>query len=232
MENSGTLTESSRRVVAMALVIGCHLGLLVFLLRPVNDVRESAWEVNDDSLAMKLRFILQAQRTNSQAALPASRQNAPPLLMSAQASGSATQPQPAKRATASPPGVSPNPSADPHPPAFQPTPEGYTEGTSFKDAGFQDQLHNAQRAHAVSGVPGSDRRLAPGINLINPMDQGIGAVVRKTQRLFGITNSHCIDVDVWRQLSPTELSARHISSRDVDRLDEKYGCNRPKGLSF
>jgi hypothetical protein len=28
-----------------------------------------------------------------------------------------------------------------------------------------------------------------------------GAVMRSTQRLFGITDRHCIDVEVWQSLS-------------------------------
>ena len=56
--------------------------------------------------------------------------------------------------------------------------------------------------------------------------------MRKTQRLFGITSRHCIDVDAWRHLTPQELSARHISPDNVDKTDEKYDCNRPPGLSF
>jgi hypothetical protein len=64
------------------------------------------------------------------------------------------------------------------------------------------------------------------------MKQGIGAVMRTAQRAFGIANNHCIDVDVWRHLAPQELSARHISLSDVDKVDEKYRCDDPPGLHF
>lgn len=90
----------------------------------------------------------------------------------------------------------------------------------------------AQHAHSIRGVPGSDTTTAPGIHLVSPMSRGVGAVMRTAQRAFGITNRHCIDVDVWRRLTPQELSARHISSSDVDEVDAKYDCNRPPGLSF
>lgn len=66
----------------------------------------------------------------------------------------------------------------------------------------------------------------------DPRDQGIGAVMRNTQRLFGITNKHCIDVEVWQRLSPQELVERHITPADVRSANEKYQCNRPLGLSF
>lgn len=81
-------------------------------------------------------------------------------------------------------------------------------------------------------MPGSDTPFVPGIHLVDPMSQGIGAVMRATQRAFGIKKSHCIDVEVWRHLSPRELSARHVSPGDVDKVDEKYGCNEPPGLRF
>lgn len=70
------------------------------------------------------------------------------------------------------------------------------------------------------------------MQMTDPMNQGIGAVLRNTQRLFGVTNKHCIDVEVWQSLSPDELVARHLSPADVQHANEKYGCNRPLGLSF
>lgn len=103
---------------------------------------------------------------------------------------------------------------------------------SGPDGGFRERLRAAERAGVVRGLPGSDTIYAPGIRLTDPMNQGLGAVMRKAQRAFGIENSHCIDVDVWRHLSPTERSARHISPRDVNRVDEKYRCNDPPGLHF
>ncbi|UPG83967.1 hypothetical protein L2Y94_11410 [Luteibacter aegosomatis] len=84
----------------------------------------------------------------------------------------------------------------------------------------------------MPALPGSDLRRAPGIQLIDPMNQGIGAVARKTQRLFGIPDSHCVDVDRLRSLRPEELASRHLSPRDVAHMNEKYDCNRPLGLSF
>lgn len=113
------------------------------------------------------------------------------------------------------------------------TPNANTrEKDSTGDGGFQERLRNAQRSYSVHGVPGSGTPYAPGIHLVDPMSQGLGAVMRTAQRAFGIKNSHCIDVDAWRQLTPQELSARHISPGDVDSVDEKYGCNKPPGLHF
>jgi hypothetical protein len=100
------------------------------------------------------------------------------------------------------------------------------------DGGFQQRLQEAQHGDAIHGVPGSDVRLAPGITLTDPRNQGIGAVMRNAQRLFGVTSKHCIDVDVWSKLSTDELIARHLTPADVKAANEKYQCNRPLGLSF
>ncbi|MEO7066734.1 MAG: hypothetical protein ABI114_07480 [Rhodanobacter sp.] len=107
-----------------------------------------------------------------------------------------------------------------------------SKGNPTSDTGFQARLHDAQRSRVVRGVPGSDTPFVAGIHFVDPMQQGIGAVMRTAQRAFGITNSHCVDVDVWRHLTPQELSARYISPSDVDKVDEKYHCNKPSGLSF
>jgi len=93
-------------------------------------------------------------------------------------------------------------------------------------------MSDAQNAQRIRGVPGTDRRVAPGIELTAPMDQGIGSVLRNAQRLFGVSNRHCIDVDVWRHLSPDQLKDRHLTAADVERESDKYQCNRPPGLNF
>ena len=56
--------------------------------------------------------------------------------------------------------------------------------------------------------------------------------MRSTQRLFGIPDRHCIDVEVWQGLSPDELIARHLSPGEVRREGDKYNCDRSLGLNF
>ena len=103
---------------------------------------------------------------------------------------------------------------------------------SFTDGGFRQRLLDAQNFTDVHGVPGSDLRLAPGIQLIDPVKQGVGDVMRRVQRLFGIPSRHCLDVDTWKTLTPVELIARHLTARDVEEANQKYQCNRPLGLSI
>jgi len=91
---------------------------------------------------------------------------------------------------------------------------------------------HAQHSSDVRGVPGSNLRLAPTIQLVDPAEQGVGAVARSAQRLFGIPSHHCIDVNTWRNLTAGELIARHLTARDVEEASQKYQCDRPLGLSI
>jgi hypothetical protein len=93
-------------------------------------------------------------------------------------------------------------------------------------------MFDTKQSQRVRGVPGSDRSIAPGLELANPMTQGIGSVIRSTKRLFGVTDHHCIDVDVWRHMSEDELIQRHLNSADVEKASAKYNCDRPLGLNF
>lgn len=211
----------------MVLVIGCHLGLLMLLLRPAIHDPSTTLVARSNPLALKLHFIRQQQTASTHLALPTLRPAASTLRIQGTPPVRAPERPSAQRAThvAAPPETHSN--SAPTTPSQSPGNEA-----SSHDGGFQARLRNAQYSYAVHGVPGSDTPSAPGIHLIDPMSRGIGTVMRKTQRLFGITNRHCIDVDAWRHLVLQELSARHISPDNVDKTDEKYDCNRPPGLSF
>jgi hypothetical protein len=222
---SSSLRESSYRVAVLVVVISCHLGLLMLLLRPLVFYRDATPLVGNNPLALKLRFFQAPQPSLPHPALPAHRliapaghsrttlsvrSSKPPAVQ--QAAHINAQPYEARSTNARNPDTS--------------------EDDSTSDGGFRERLRHAQHSYSVHGVPGSDAPFAPGIHLVDPMSQGIGAVMRAAQRAFGIKNNHCIDVDVWRHLTPQELSARHISPGDVDKVDEKYDCNEPPGLHF
>lgn len=222
-------TLSARRAVALAVALGSHLALLMVLLRPAAPA-SAPWVSTEGSAAtLKLRFIPLPRV--APAPPPTPRQTAstpivPAPLRAKVRSPAATHGQSPETASASG-----TPPASPLSPAVATGPSTSMLPTTG-DGGFRDRVRSAQHAQDVHGVPGSDRPVAPGIALTDPMDQGIGAVVRKAQRLFGVTDPHCIDVDVWLNLSPQELIARHLTMADVDKVSEKYHCNRPPGLSF
>jgi hypothetical protein len=220
---SSSLRESSYRVAVLVVVIGYHLGLLMLLLRPVVFYRDTTPGVGNDPHVLKLRFLRPPPLPHP--TLPAHHPVAPAAHSHATPSAGPSEPLAAQQAA--------RVNARPHETrsAIAGDPDASEDG-STGDGGFQERLRHAQRSHSVRGVPGSDTPSAPGIRLIDPMSQGIGAVMRTARRAFGIKNRHCIDVDVWRHLTPQELSARHIPPGGVDKVDEKYDCNRPPGLRF
>lgn len=233
----------------MVVAIASHAGLLVALLPPASFRWVPARIDREPDSALQLRLVpptiavaspappaprprviaRPATKRQSNAAAAAAAVNSVSTTAPVDAMKSVTQPDvtPLHAATtaagtAAPGGLP----AAPRPNVAASTPGNLTDG------GFAERLRNAQQGQAIHGVPGSDLRRAPGMQMTDPVNQGIGAVLRNTQRRFGVTNKHCIDVEVWQSLSPDELVARHLSPADVQRANEKYGCNRPLGLSF
>jgi hypothetical protein len=213
----------------MAMVLCCHLGLLMLMFRPGLYVEETAHVLRSGPVALQLRFFRRPQQPAPPAALQVPQFVASTRSIHIHAASTA---RPSKSLLAQPAPVG-APAPETPLAETQPTTTQFTDNeASTGDGGFRERLLSAQRSHDVHGVPGSDMHFVPDIRLTDPMRQGVGAVMRKAQRLFGVTNRHCIDVEVWRHLTPQELSARHISSGDVDKIDEKYDCNRPPGLSI
>lgn len=215
---------SARRIVAMAVALACHLVLLLELLRPATPQADKPVAMESRAANLTLRFVSPSQ--------PAPAPLAVPVLRMAPVTRKAPLPaRPATQVAARPPSAAaPDAPAVAMPPA---APVGDTaDQTGVGDGGFQRQLRDAQHAQDIQGVPGSDRPVVKGIVMTDPMDQGVGAVMRSAQRLFGVTSGHCIDVQAWQQLSPDELIARHLTEADVAAESEKYHCNQPPGLHF
>jgi hypothetical protein len=221
----------------MVVTIGCHLVMLMGLLRPVGRRAEVPREVENDQAALKVRFISPSRRMPLPPVSPALRLVGVPSSVPPKAWLKEKMPPPAQRVmhTAARPPEADAVSASPAPIAPDGTDahDQYTSSqASTADGGFRERMLHAQHSQGIRGVPGSDRRFAQGIELTDPMDQGVGSVMRGAQRLFGVTNHHCIDVEAWQHLSPDELKARHLSAADVEKESEKYNCNRPLGLNF
>ncbi len=220
-----SLGEASRLVTVLAVVISGHLGLWMLMLRPGIFDRDTTPVLSNRLQVLKLRFFPLPQPSSAHPPLPAHRliaqavhgrktlpaRSSEPLAVQ-QTAHAYTQPYAVRKAST--PGLD------------------TSEKDASRDGGFQERLQHAQHSYSVRGLPGSDTPSAPGIRLVDPVHQGIGALMRTAQRALGIENRHCIDVDVWRHLTPQELSARHISLGDVDKVDQKYDCNQPPGLHF
>lgn len=221
---------SRRRIAALVIAIGGHIGLGLLLLRPPPIWRSSMKRSSGTTSVLELRFI----RT-SRALLEPPTTIVHPEPRSASNRISLAKPSAPSRAISlmSRHGSQSNEMQTASGRLVVRIPDARgVEGNPGYDRGFMARLRAAKRADVVHGVPGSDASYVPGIHLIDPMDQGIGAVLRKAQRAFGITSSHCIDVDVWSHLTPEQLSARHVSPRDVARVEARYHCNEPSGLHF
>lgn len=236
--SSRGLPVSARRIVAMVVTIGCHLVVLIALVRPAAPSRiDMTRAAENDEAALKVRFISQPRLTSTPPASPAPRPAVPRPGVPREAPVKERMPPPAQRVThvaarpreadstdASSPPIGPDTSGAPD--------QSMNNQPLTGDGGFRDRMFNSRHSQDIRGVPGSDRRVGPDIDLTNPMDQGVASVMRNTQRLFGVTDHHCIDVEVWQHLTADELKDRHLSAADVAKQSEKYNCNRPLGLSF
>lgn len=222
---------SMRRTLAMAAVMGCHIGLFLSVLRPPSWRESRAPVYESDVATLDLHFIAQPISSPTPPKSHEAQQ-----LVRRQSLKQETNVLPLQRrrrdaTQIATPLATPGPSGPSSPPLPVSAPDTTGE-VSAGDGGFHDRLLNAQRFQSAKGIPGSDTRLAPGLQLTDPMNQGVGAVMRSTQRLFGITDRHCIDVEVWASLSPEALSDRHLTLADVRAEGERYHCNQPLGLSF
>ncbi|WP_130618086.1 hypothetical protein [Dyella amyloliquefaciens] len=220
---------SARRILALAVAMGCHGVVLVVLLMPASpdDPPRVIAQMHDAQI--KVRWIPSRSRA---AAAPATVPSAAPTPIS-RARPSSSHATESKAARPTTPGTAPDVPSRlvlPNPLALPVQPAGASSTTA--DAGFHNRVHDAQHSRDVRGIPGSDRRIVPGIVLIDPRKQGVGSVLRNVQRLFGITQHACMDVDALHQLSPEELAARHLTQEDLDKQAEKYQCNEPLGQHF
>ncbi len=219
------LRESGRRIPVWIVVIACHLGLLMPFLQPATDDSNMKPLAKDRERVLLLR-LLSLSRPSALTS-PTRRVSGSPRHQDAASKRSMSV------SVVQRPIDALSPSAEAHVSSPETTPAEAANSAGAKgDGGFGQRLREAQHASAIKGVPGSDKALASGIHFVDPMDQGIGAVARQTQRLFGIKSRQCLDVEKWRSMTQQELSARHISPDDVDREDEKYQCNAPPGLHF
>ena len=219
------LHDPIRRGVALVIAMSFHLVVLILMAWPTIHKRSAAPVEGRRLHAIQIRFF-RPPSAHKTASAPGGI--APALRVRTVLSAQPPKPPTVQYATRAAP--LPAEKHSPGSPAAS-TPLAGNE-SAIGDGGFRERLLEAQRSHAVRGIPGSDQPWVAGIPLIDPRTQGIAAVMRRAQRLFGIANRHCIDVDVWRHLTPQELIAQHVSPGEVARTDATYHCNRPPGLSF
>jgi hypothetical protein len=210
------LQDPIRRGIALVVATSFHLFVLILMVWPAIHERGTTPVENSHLRAIQIRFFRAPPPPSVHGTASAPPVIAPAAHVRTTSSAQSLKPPAVQYAV-----PSPAPSA----------PIAGNKGVP-SDGGFQEQLRKAQHSYAAHGIPGSDKPFVPGIRLIDSRTQGVGAAMRQAQRLFGVTSRHCMDVDVWRNLTPRELIARHISPSEVDQTDETYHCNQPLGLSF
>lgn len=90
-------------------------------------------------------------------------------------------------------------------------------GRFAADAGYaRNNIHLPGSSQPVHGMPV--------LRMVDPKMQGIAGVVRRVQQLFGITDSHCVDVDVWRHMTVAERLAKHIDDARIEQTAADYRC--------
>lgn len=222
--NSGGFGETNCQTAVMLVVLGCHCILLMLVSGSARDDRDIARGRMAKADVIQLRFLQRQQPAFLRVSAPAPvqsqlprrrvspRKTAAAVVFKREASA-VDPPSEAKAARALSNGL----------PAAPETPD---------DGGFQRRLLQAAPGAGRPRLPGSGAPLISGLPLVDPMNQGIGAALRNAQRLFGVGNRHCIDVEAWRSVTPQERVARHISNGDVEQMDRAYACNAPPGLHF
>lgn len=220
---------SFRRILALAVAIGCHVVVLLALLMPATPDGAAGTVAQMRDAQIKIRWVPSRSPATTKpiavsSAAHTTTHSTRPLLPHA------TRPEMTRPTISDSKADAPSRLVLPNTLAL-PSQHPATSG-AVADAGFHDRVRDAQDSRDVRGIPGSDRRIVPDIALTEPRKQGLGSVLRNVQRLFGITQRACIDVDAMRQLTTEELIARHLTQEGLNKQAEKYQCNEPLGLHF
>lgn len=201
--------ESVRRLATHVIVIGIHLGawLLFFgdVVLPWSPPHARAAQPLD---SLDIRLIPASAQPPAHAPPPI--QFAPPRQPPARKRPNTT---PATRAAQSP--VAPTADFVETPPAA-PLADYIPGGNLLRDQG--------RNFPPAVRLPGSDTPIVQGLHMIDPRMQGAAGVARALQTFFGVTNPHCVDVEVWRSMTVEERLARHVTSTQVEHTAEEYHC--------
>jgi len=124
------------------------------------------------------------------------------------------------RSVVTPPKPTPLPAASP---AREPSASAITADAPNYVAGG-NLLRGGMPAPRAVPLPGSSTPVVQGFRMVDPRMQGVAGAVRAVQAMLGVVDPHCVDVEVWRGMTPVEQLARHISSTDIERTAECYHC--------
>jgi hypothetical protein len=201
------------RVATMVAVLLIHAGFLVLLLLPAGAWR---WRASKRATVrmdvLSLRFIAMPPKLPARPRRPAPRRAPAPSHRSGAAASVVAQ----KRTN--------RPPAPEHEvPSLRKVTAGNTlgyvpgGGRFAADPGYaRDNVHLPGGTQPVHGMPV--------FRMVDPKMQGIAGAVRRVQRLFGVPDSHCVDVDVWRHMTVAERLAKHIDDARIEQTAADYQC--------
>jgi hypothetical protein len=202
------------RVATMAVVLLIHAGFVILLLLPAGAWRWRGTTRAPRSDALSLRFMALPSvlplRPRAKV-LPHVHATTPMRRPMPVVSVVAPKPQPRLAVSASVPSASADDIRSAQP--------SYIAGGGrfATDSGFtRDNVHLPGSAQPVHGMPV--------FHMVDPQMQGIAGAVRTVQKLFGIPDSHCVDVDVWRAMTTSERIAKHIDDERIDETAARYHC--------
>lgn len=207
-----------RRSAALAVVLSVHATLLMLVLRPARPMRSNHTTTQVDSVdVLEVRLI---DVSSPPPPIPSNAAQTTPRVRTRHAS-KPRLPRHAAKPMAST--------------TSKPT-ESTPKTLSLKLTGKVDAANHwtigrslSAPKHVMPRLPGHGHvHGAPKLHLIDPRFQGIAGVARSLQHYLGIPNSHCVDVDSWRSMSPVELADHHMTESDVDRTAKRYNCIPPK----
>lgn len=208
------------RVATIVAVLLIHAGFVILLLLPLGPWRwRGAMQLSVRSDALSLRFIALPSVVPvppRARVFPHVRVSMPARRSRAEASVTAPQPQPRQ-----PDSSADNPSVPIAEAALSTEPAYIAGGGRFATPDFaRDNMH----------LPGSAQRVAgaPVLHMADPKMQGIAGAVRTVQRLFGIPDSHCVDLDAWSNMTRPERIAHHVTDEQMDDYAERYHCIPPE----
>ena len=199
---------STRRLITHVLVIGIHLGAWLLFFGDVVQPWSSPHSRADHPLdSLDIRLI--------PASAPAPARVSPPIQFA----------PPRRAPLRKQPAVAPStrlaqspvaPTADFVAPRAAPL-AGYVPGGNL--------LRGQGRSFPPAvRLPGSDAPIVQGLHMTDPRMQGAAGVARALQTFFGVTNPHCVDVEVWRGMTVEERLAHYVTSTQVERIAEEYHC--------
>lgn len=224
MARRSTWQEHVRRGTTLGITVSFHLLVLNLTLRPAMDPQNTKSD-RPDAQRLQLRLFRPQATASTHMTAIGHRTTATSTHSRLEQTELSSKPATIKQVPAQIPVI-----ARPFATEAAVVPAGNPK--VGEDGGFHQRILQSQQSSVTSGIPGSDVSRVPGIRLTDPDTQGVGAVARKVQRLFGIPSRACIDIEAWRNLPPRQLSERHLSSSELDHLDEKNHCNEPMGLAF